>query len=1732
MTMKNKILSFVLALIMLLNMLTVIPTTVFAVDDSEPSEAPKTQETEETKKTDNYIEGKVTLTCDGSEQVSLKKGDKLYAFTTLDSSIGSSAMYSWQVLTENNEWATITGYVFYYAVISNALLSNAVRSDGSAYLRCIATIGENKYVSNVLTVTPSTAGISTTITDSEIEQLEVSPTLFSLRTSDAPVVLGASNGSSANDAFQIVITYTYRHANAAPGLNIDDNRKFDGSTAANTFTVTLPDKAYYTGTVATPLEIGYLPYVTLDQASYVAGTPAESDYITYDGVEYVLANSIEFVNQTEDITINVHFIPQIVTYRVKIYEQNLYNDEYTLAETITKTGIANSAVGEGHDTPRVGYTPLYYDEKTSIDEDGSFAIDIYYDRNYYLVDFQLQDNDDAFGVVNHYVRYKSTVVLPPPTRPGYNFINWTLASVKDDQKSNEQVTSHTYPTTADGGYIIHSVEHNLVYKANWEIGKTTYTVIYWLENPDDDGFTLDSFKVVSDNVKPGDIVSAKDDLAISDKSCFEFSSKLSDKNVVVSSDGTTAVNAYYLRRYYTMTFKGTSACITKEHTHTDKCLMGNCTLENHSHTEACGNAGLICDKEEHTHVDTCCNIPEHAHTSSCCSIPYHVHGTGANSDCTKTEHPLHHDTCYSRDTLKEADSLTDTNQKTAYTTLQSKIEGPLNGYVYRIRTKRNSTIYNFLYVHNKWFYLGTNTNYNGVTASGISNPASAANSTSSAKATAICGLELHTHGDGNCTCPITEHDHTSGCTCSETRHVHGEGDCNYICGYETHVHNINCYTHLCGKTAHTHGANCVRTCQQVEHTHTTSCQTNKSQNFLTFKAKYNADISKIWPSVWAKFTNGERWKADTYFNQVLVYLPFMPPANITFTSDAGSSSKLYNINYYLEALGTTETKYQNKYFDLNNTVNAKYSYLTPDEDFFDIPGFTQFASNPAFGSNDQLSTNNGGPVSLYYERNEYDLEFVSLGTTLSTRTKTLKYQQPIDESFELLAKDVPYPSSKETGAIRFVGWYTTPTCAVGTEFTFDGKTTMPIGGLVLYAKWETCSYTYSVYSNVEKKELLVEKTVFFDSFVEEPDYIKIQHPDGLPDHEHPGYEDGYIGETEHLIFTGWYYMENGEEKRFDFNTMSIKNDMVIYAKWSSRIPVKYTVRYVYHNGTEYVDIAEPTTGASLAGITKNFVAKVTTDLYDDYRVYYFPDVRSHSMTMSSNETENVFLFVYSSIDEIKYTVTHVFTDNKIPEGKEMTVFESVLGKGNNSLNFSLSHTISGESVKQQAASVAVSFREGVTKANIAQAVKAQYGKELEDTQIETLWNVITEMSPNYYIQDLILTTNSASNNAVFTWKDIGDQALYQIIYYEESIDGSEYLVHSTQTAIVNSGTVIDVYRDNKIISIEYFEHDPNHPLTISSGTATETTFDPSTGTLSKGLVLKLYYTRKEYTYTVHHYKHGTTTSLAESTESKAKYEHTISVDSVALEIPGYTLVNGSEVVEISANDEQTIVCYYQGLEVNYQYQIIGMGATIEKPTDTVAIGGNKPTPKTLELWNEGYFLHAWYYSIGDGEKKPVPNGWLSDDKTVISLPAPGIDLAGQTVYIYAEVLPTTRRFSVEGFEAWENDPQAFVFRLQGKEGTSTKGIDLTFTIFDIGYTDVSHLPYGEYTLTTLHWAWRLGHPDTVSFNGQVLDAKSGTVTLNLNTTGDVIITYPSDYSRQWLSDDASGVVPLTIGTDR
>lgn len=1527
---------------------------------------------------DGLIYGQVGLVMDGQtvETLTIAKGEKTYVFTELGSVIQGTPTYRWQLLIdrENNRWANIQDYVYPYAPISEALIANA-GLDGAATLRCIATQDGVSYASGELdiSVDPSLpAPELPLIPEPETEvETEESTEPESQNTDSLAVPAGrmmrSGNARASEEAFQIVVNYEIRHATALEPI--------DGTTAAGAHTVTRPVGGSYTGSVPSPPVAGYLPYVLAEHVSYIEGE--KPDPITYDGEEYYLAASIHFDAVISDTTVNVYFIPQPVNFLVKIYEQNLHNDEYVLAGTVIESGLADAKVGEGLDTVRTGFSALYYDPNVPISDDGTGEVEIYYDRNYYLVKFEL-DSDEAYGATPYYVRYGSQVMLPTPTRPGYDFTGWTLTSVTDDDK--QMVTGTTYPTSSNGGALI-TVQHNLEYEAGWDVATTTYTVIYWLENADDDGFTLDSFKVVDST--PNATVSAQDDLVRADKACFTFNANRSDKNIIVKGDGTTAVNVYYNRNYINLIFKGTGNC-AYTHTHGDGTCVSNliCGIENtHVHDASCGTGILSCTIEEHVHSESCktnCTLDEHAsHTLACLT-------------CTIDSHNAHTADCY-EGAGQESDY--------SYWVEGTETEGSIG----RIRAWGTSY---YIYINGTWHDYDGNVTY-GDKADPIEN------------------------------CQLT-HGHIASCY-KDVLHTHSSS----CCGKPEHTHDSNkCYLYDCGVIQHEHTDECYGECTKFVHTHNNAANCSSKYVKVVTK-KYDSYIADIWPIV---DNNGYEYKDSGWWQSSITskyytILHKMPNQDITMTFSS-TSGNTYTWYYAFEKLpGAT---YDGKdsvtsngvdYFvDFSASVKGNNISLTYDEDYFPITGFTQRDSAvPNFNSRRAY---------LYYTRNSYKLTFHNGVNEITDKTESILFEADISGKY--FVPDIP--ASKEPGSVKFAGWYTTKTYADGTEFDFTGQI-MPARDLTLYAKWEDCSYTAKVYLDSKKETMLgYQQTVLFGSPIKEPNYKDAQA-------NNPAYTK--------LIFAGWYYKDGSEEKRFDFNTMVLKQDLEIYAKWTSKVPVPYTVYYAIKNTDgSYTQIADTTKGMSLAGISKSFTAKVGTDLDEDYRTGYFPANRSHSMHMSNTEA-NEYTFVYSASSEVRYSVVHQFVNDE---------FVSIIGV--NTITLTLETTIT--STTNQAAFVSLSFRDGVTRAAIVSAT----GKSLTESQKDDLWTIVTNMSPDCYQQDLILTTNTEENVAYFNWMDREAVSIYQVIHKFQSLnDPDTYVAElpmefvgnidatATATAVERYGFTCQTKSvSGKITKVEY-----------------------KNGAWTGGLVLELYYDRVKYEYTVHHYKIGTTTSIPGYPDDTFtdSFGTIVKVSEKAKSIDGYTLANGDTTVEIS-KEGQEIICYYQGLEVLYYYKISGstLGGYLD-PDNAISTIDATPPPSTLTLL-PGYTLKEWYYTVGDStEKIVVPDTWLSGDRMTVSPASAPAEWAGKAINIYAEVQPTSLTITstiTPGTTMppdWLTSDQSFIYKIEGN------GVSLTVAVPEGTKKTIRGLPTGNYTITVQSsWSWRYGEATReITFNG-------------------------------------------------
>lgn len=443
-----------------------------------------------------------------------------------------SGNYQWQIRVSGDVWANIVGTNGNTLELSYGLVANALDND-AAEIRCKLTndVGNVSY-SNIVTVQiqpdstvrrapAASPAVRTVISEAQpIGEPVIVP-------ADAPSYYNAPaansepvvNDTPANDA-----PADETPANDTPTpttYTILINYKFtNGRQAAPSWSATVATGSTYVQDIQSPVVVGY--------------TPSET---------------VVHVHTSEAKTYTVTYYPAEVDFTVKHYQQNVSNDEYTLADTETKRGITESEVGAGlAKTDYTGFYSLLYDTTTKIAADGSTVVEVYYDRYYYLMNFDL---DGGYGVEPIYARYGADISVDTPTKPGYKFVSWTPS----------------IPSTMPAD--------NTSYKASWEIGTSGFTVVFWYENANDNGYS------VAGTYKPADVAPGTEQKS-GDYQNTNFKGKDADKHkhftynadkaetVTVKGDGSTVLNVYYTRNTYTLTFKDAITeivCGKVEHIH-------------------------------------------------------------------------------------------------------------------------------------------------------------------------------------------------------------------------------------------------------------------------------------------------------------------------------------------------------------------------------------------------------------------------------------------------------------------------------------------------------------------------------------------------------------------------------------------------------------------------------------------------------------------------------------------------------------------------------------------------------------------------------------------------------------------------------------------------------------------------------------------------------------------------------------------------------------------------------------------------------------------------------------------------------------------------------------------------------------------------------------------------------------------------------------------------------------
>lgn len=469
--------------------------------------------------------------CDSSgeavKRVDLPVNQKI-SLTAQAQSAAENDAYQWQIRAAKNVWANILGSDTQTLELSYPMVASALSEKNTVQIRCRLTSAET-----------GEATFSDAVTV-EVTAATAVDTPASADAAAAPVLRSpAKAATAANDAYgtyTIIIKYQFA----------------DGRQAANPWSATVADGTTYTQDVTSPTVVGYTP-----------------------------DPPVVHVDSSAPTTYTVTYKPAEVEFTVKHYQQNVDDDNYTLADTETKKGYTESPVGANLATTAYeGFYSLLYDTTTKIAADGSTVVEIYYDRYYYLMNFDL---DGGYGVEPIYARYGAPISVGTPTKPGYSFNDW----------------NPKLPATMPA--------ENTTHKATWNAGTTSYTVVYWYENANDDGYSYVADQKITD-VAPGTSVSSDTykDANFNNKNAKHFTYNANKaETVTVAGDGSTILNVYFTRNTYTLTFKDgqkTLTCTKTEHKHSDSCCKyGGTGLDHWYHRDSCCKLGL----SEHTHSNGC-----------------------------------------------------------------------------------------------------------------------------------------------------------------------------------------------------------------------------------------------------------------------------------------------------------------------------------------------------------------------------------------------------------------------------------------------------------------------------------------------------------------------------------------------------------------------------------------------------------------------------------------------------------------------------------------------------------------------------------------------------------------------------------------------------------------------------------------------------------------------------------------------------------------------------------------------------------------------------------------------------------------------------------------------------------------------------------------------------------------------------------------------------------------------
>lgn len=817
------------------------------------------------------------------------------------------------------------------------------------------------------------------------------------------------------------------------------------------------------------------------------------------------------------------------------------------------------------------------------------------------------------------------------------------------------------------GFDLSAVNEDITVTLYYVAGKATYTVKHYYQNLEDGSqYTMDPITVELE----GDI-DAYTQAVADNKPGFRCKGI---PQTTIAADGTTVVDIYYDREYYTVVFdvnggiNGPEPIYAKYGTTFNvsdirqpkregyvfegwfdpdgKSIAGGVAIEGNvtytaqwrpekaqadytivlwgqnanddeysylSSHEAWGNVGNEVTWNEDTLIS-------HVHTDDCwnltCGKEAHTHSDACGLKCTHT-HDL---TCYGLSAnASTVDPQDDRRWSTGLKNVQQYFNqlGADNEYVFHWRES-------YLVGNYDHYYLRLNNNYYSLSASQFNKLKgnSAGKWTESGNyPDTIEKFEIAANG-----IPCT-HTHTDAC---------------YACDKTEHTHDSNCGTLKCGlnDTPKRYMRNIQPDSKlwKLKKADTVTVDANGSTvlNVYFDRREFTLTFNYRTQGDWDGYDGTEkteyisaRWGANILneYNQiktnsnngVLWSKSSFSQGTMKYTSHFEIMPS-ENATYYLYRTSGSNTN-QMRYYcdDLNGDPQLVFSLtFNSSRGYFSVSEKEDYYEFEGFTIDRSISAKEGyscKDAKFYYTRNSYSLEFYSASKNKPEKTDSVKYQEPLGGyDYTPTAK----PDTVEPNAV-FVGWYQNPECT-GEPFDLSAHV-MPSHDIALYAKWVNGLFRVRTFTDETMKDLYT-----YDGYngVQE-NIVKYTLATAPADPKMNGYQ-----------FIGWFYKDGEAEKPFSF-TMPITKNYDLYPKFSEPTIINYTVHYYKLGTTDKV--ADDSTKSVMIGTTVTEKAKMGKDLNlvePGMQNKYYPTKTSTSVNI--NQIDKEIIFFYTEATSVEYTV--------------------------------------------------------------------------------------------------------------------------------------------------------------------------------------------------------------------------------------------------------------------------------------------------------------------------------------------------------------------------------------------------------------------------------------------------------------------------------------------------------------